>query len=140
MAHKRHRAVVNNNSHNLHLLGAMEANHMVKAQIILKMVGNQMTKMVRQKPPVRASAKAVVVATVVVVTATAVVTAVTPAGVLLIPAAAKPSKNTSTGVSERNATKRRNLNAHQCRSTQESVPGKTQCSKTQTLRQVDQTT
>ena len=79
---------------------------MVKAQIILKMVGNQMIKMVRRKLPVRAIAKAVVVAAVAVVTATAVVTAVIPAGVLLIPAAARPSKNTSTSASERNVNKR----------------------------------
>ena len=105
---------------------------MVKAQTILKMVGNQVAIMVHHKPPVRVAAKTMVAAAVAVATvmATAVGIAVTPAGVLLIPTAARPSTSTSTGVSERNVTKRRNLNAHQCRNTQDPVPGTTQCSKT----------
>ena len=136
VVHKKHKAVDNNNnhnSHNLHLQGATETNHTVKAQTILKVVGNQVAAItVRRSTPVRATAKTMVAAAVMVATAvaTAVGIAVSPAGVLLFPTAARRPTKTSTGVLERKFTKRKNSKFHHCRNTPDPVPGKTQCSKT----------
>jgi len=136
-AHKRLKAVANNNnhnSHNLHLQGATETNHTVKAQTILMVVGNQVAAItVRRSTPVRATAKTMVAAEaamVATVVATAVGVAVNPVGVLLIPAAARHPTKTSTGVPEGKVTKRKNSKFHHCRNTPDPVPGETQCSKT----------
>jgi len=141
VVHKKHKAVDNNNNnnnnnhnnHNLHLQRATATNHMAKAQTILKVVGDQVATMVRRSTPVRATAKTMVAAEAVMVAMvveTAVGIAVNPAGVRLIPTAARHPTKTSTDVPERNVTKRRNSKFQQFRSTRESVPGKTQCSKT----------
>jgi hypothetical protein len=137
VVHKKHKAVDNNNnnhhSHNLHLQGATETNHMTKAQTILKVVGNQVAAItVHRNTPVRVAAKTMVAAAVMVATvvATAVGIVVNPVGVLLIPAAARHPTKTSTGVPERKVTKRKNSKFHHCRHTPDPVPGKTQCSKT----------
>ena len=132
MVHKKHKAVDNNNnnnnSHNLHLQGATETNHTVKAQTILMVVGTQVAAItVRRNTPVRVTAKTMVAAEAVMVAmvvATAVGIAVNPAGVLLIPTAVRRPTKTSTGVPEGKVTKRKNSKFHHCRNTPDPAPGK----------------
>jgi len=149
VVHKKHKAVDNNNnnnnhnSHNLHLQGATETNHMTKAQTILKVVGNQVAAItVHRNTPARVTAKMMVAEAVVVVTvvATAVGIVANPAGVRPTPTAATRPTKTPTGVLARKVTRRKNSKFHHCRNTPDPAPGKTQCSKTLTLHQVDRMT